>query len=363
MYFRVAAAMFAVCLAAAAQSLSVDQLSSFIQSSIQLKQSDREVASFLSKVKLTERLDDRQIETFQAMGIGPKTLQALHELRDASQGLGVARPVVEPPKPRPIPPPSSEEQAAYIEEARDYALNYSRTLPDFICTQVTRRYAAGVPGTRYGGTRGGDPSWHLMDTLTIRLSYFEQKEDYKLVLVNNTVTNADYHQLGGATSTGEFGTLLRDIFERSSQARLEWDHWATLRGRRALAFAYRVAQPNSQWHIQYEHELDIVPAYRGLIYIDKDTHRILRVTLAADDIPAGFPVKSAETVLDYDFQDISGQKFLLPLKAETRLATADILNRNDVEFRLYRKFSTETEIKYDTPEPLDENQTKEQPIK
>jgi len=49
------------------------------------------------------------------------------------------------------------------------------------------------------------------------------------------------------------------------------------------------------------------------------------------------------------------------LKAVMRMRQAKLLTKNDVEFRLYRKFTAEAEIKYDTPEPLPEDKTKEQP--
>src|SRR5882672_9106613 len=111
MLYRFVAAVFAVCLSASAQSLSVKQLTGFIQSSIQIKQTDKEVAGFLAKAKMTEKLDDRAIEELQGLGIGPKTLAALHLLRDQSQGLAVAAPVTAEAKPAPKPPPSSEEQA------------------------------------------------------------------------------------------------------------------------------------------------------------------------------------------------------------------------------------------------------------
>ena len=361
MLSRLLALCFLVAWSASAQSLSVQQLMSFLQSSVQMKQADKEVAGYLAKAKLTEKLDDRTIEEMEGLGIGPKTAAALRLLRDRSQTLATAQPAVPEAKPRPIPPPSAEEQAAIIDEVREYSLNYSKTLPDFICTQVTRRYIAAVPGGRYAvRAGGGDPSWQLQDTLTLRLSYFEQKEDYKLILVNNTVTQEDYRKLGGATSTGEFGSMLKDIFERSTEAHFEWDHWATLRGRRALAFAYHVAQPHSNWMLDYERQVHITPAYSGLVYVDKDTHQVLRVTLAAEGVPASFPIQQAETILDYDFQTLSDHPFLLPLKAENRLRTSDVMTRNDVEFRLYRKFSSESEIKYDTPAPLPEDQTKEQ---
>ncbi len=367
MRYRVPAAVFAVCLAAMAQSLTVEKLVSFLQSSQKMiqegKMTDKELANFLSKVKLTERLDDRTIEDLEGQGtIGPKTLEALHALRDRSQTLAAAKLPAIDAKPAPIPPPSSEEQAAIITEVRDYALNYSKTLPDFICTQVTRRYAAPAPGTKHGGAAGSDPTWYLQDTLTIKLSYFEQKEDYKLILVNNSMTNQDYKSLGGATTTGDFGSMMREIFEPSTQAHFEWDHWATLRGRRTMVFSYRVDQSRSQWHINYDRKMDIVPAYRGLVYVDRDTHMVTRVTLEAIDVPAGFPIQRAETVLDYDYQDIAGHTFLLPLKASTLMASAEYLTRNDEEFRVYRKYSADTTITFDTetPEPLPEDKTKEQ---
>lgn len=367
MRLRLLAAVFAVCVAAMGQSLSVDKLVAFLKSSQKLinegKMTDRELANYLVKVKLTERLEDRVIEDLMGDGaLGPRTLNALRTLRDQSQAFATARPITPEAKPTPIPPPSSEEQAAIISAARDYALNYSKSLPDFICTQVTRRYAAAPPGTRYGGSAGSDPSWYPLDTLTLKLSYFEQKEDYKLILVNNTVTTQDYKTLGGATSTGDFGTMMKEIFEPGTQARFEWDHWGTLRGRRVMAFAYHVPQSRSQWHINYDRKMDIVPAYRGLVYIDKQTRQITRVTLQAIDIPPSFPVRRAETILDYDFQEISGHTFLLPLKASTLMAADDYLTKNDAEFRVYRKYSAESDIKFDVtdvPAPLSEDKTRE----
>ena len=357
MHFRLSAALLAVCLAAASQTtLTVDQLIAFIKSSIQLKQADRQVAGFLSRSKLTESLNDRTIEELQGYGAGPKTVEAMKQLRDASRNLPKPRPKPPAAKPSPIPPPSSEEQGRILDEVRQNALNYTRSLPDFICTQVTRRYV--------------DPSglemWQAADTLTARLSYFEQKEDYKLILINNRLTDQSYNAVGGATSTGEFGSMLREIFELRSRASFDWSRWATLRGRRVYVFAYRVPQPYSQWHISYERKMDIVAGYHGEVFVDRETHMVMRITLEAEDIPPSFPVQQARDMLDYDFTKIGEQDFLLPLRAEVRMRSDRVLTRNDVEFRMYRKFSAEASVKFDvdaTPAPLPESQTKEQPPK
>jgi hypothetical protein len=66
--------------------------------------------------------------------------------------------------------------------------------------------------------------------------------------------------------------------------------------------------------------------------------------------------------LDYDFQDISGHTFLLPLKATTIMAASDYMTKNDEEFRVYRKYSAESDIKFDVtdvPAPLTDDKTKE----
>ncbi|HLK67510.1 MAG TPA: hypothetical protein VKU19_28935 [Bryobacteraceae bacterium] len=377
MRYRLLAAVFAACLVATGQSLSVEKLVAFLQSSEKLiaegKMTDRDLGIYLSKVKLTERLEDRTIEQIQGFGkIGPKTLQALNGLRDRTQSLAIAAPILAPAAPTPIPPPTSEEQAAILDEVRQYALGYSKNLPDFICTQVTRRFAAPAPGSKYYYAVTGHktaeadapPAWQALDTLQIRLSYFEQKEDYKLIMVNSSPTTQDYKTLGGSTSTGDFGSMMREIFEPGSEARFEWDHWGTLRGRRVMAFSYRVPQERSQWHINYDRKLDIVPGYSGLVEVDKNTHEVMRVTLHADDIPESFPVRKAETVLDYDYQDISGHTFLLPLKAQVIMAANDYLTRNDEEFRIYRKYSASSDITFDSdektpPPPLTDDKTKE----
>jgi hypothetical protein len=345
----------ALCLCAAAQTaLNIDQLVSFVRSSIQLKHPDKQVAGFLSKLKLTEQLDDRTIEELQGYGAGSKTLEALRALREVSKGLPKPAPKAPKPAPNPIPPPSPEEQKRIIEQVREYALNYSKSLPDFICTQVTRRYF--------------DPSglefWQSQDVITARLSYFEQKEDYKLVLVNNrAVIDQSYDSLSGATSRGEFGSLLKTLFEKKTHADFGWERWATLRGKRTHVFSYRVAQPYSEWHITYEHKLDIVPGYRGLVYVDRQTNMVLRVTLEAEDIPPSFPVQQASTVLDYDYTKIGERDYLLPLKGVVHMRHDKFLIKNEVEFRLYRKFSAETTVTFETPPPLPEDQTKEQPPK
>jgi hypothetical protein len=168
--------------------------------------------------------------------------------------------------------------------------------------------------------------------------------------------------MGGSKSFGEFGSMLREIFEPSTEARFEWDHWGTLDRKRVMAFAYHVSQSRSQYRLVVEDaKLSIITAYRGLVEVDPKTHVVMRVTTIAENIPPDFPIRKAEDDLFYDYQDIAGHTFLLPLKSQVLMSGGDVLTRLDEEFRLYRKYSAEAGITYDTDPlpPLPEDKTKE----
>jgi hypothetical protein len=98
--------------------------------------------------------------------------------------------------------------------------------------------------------------------------------------------------------------------------------------------------------------------------VDGTTREILRVTLAAEGIPADFPIRMAETILDYADEDISGHTFLLPHVAQTISSAEGYLHKNEEYFTLYRKYQVESELKFDgvIPPPPSEDEMKEKPV-
>lgn len=344
------------CLAALAQqSISVDKLVEFLHSSIKLRMPDKQVASYVNKMRLTQKLDDKLIEQLQGDGLGPKTVAALHQMSAASASLPVA--VLKKPDPPPPPPPapSMAEQNDILNEAREYALNYTKNLPDFLCLQVTRRY--------YDPT--GSDDYRNYDTVTAKVSYVEQHEKYELLTVNNKYMTSSYESLGGTISSGEFGSMMREIFDPDTDTEFHWLRWATLRGRRTHVYSYVVDQPHSKWSIEDRTVHDrISPGYSGLVYVDRDTHAVMRVTLKAEGIPATFPIQEADDRLDYDLTEISGHQFILPMMAQVHLRAGKINQKNDIEFRGYRKFSGDATIRFDdvSADPIPEDKINEQPV-
>jgi hypothetical protein len=322
--------LFAACVCAQ-QKMGVAQLKSVLRSSIRLNHNDKQVAEYIRKIQLTERLTHRDVEELFHEGLGPRAAEELRKLVAATASLPPPVKDPAPVKPVPLPPPSSVEQARVISEAREMA-----------------------PGLEM---------FALVDTVAERLSYFEQKEEYKLISVNGKWTDADRWKLGGATSSGEFGTMLREIFELATETEFQWERWGKLRGRICHVYSFRVRQAKSKWHISWQRQLEIVPGYRGLIYIDRDVPIVLRVTMEAVDIPPSFPIQEARTMLDYDFVDIAGNDYLLPLRSEMRMREGRLLVKNQVEFRSYRKFGAEAIITFDPNlEPIPEEKLQEEKV-
>src|SRR3954447_25015211 len=72
----------------AQMEMNVQQLVDFIRSELALRQhSDKQVAAYVKKIKLSEKLTDKTILDLQAQGAEPKTVAALQELRDQAAAL------------------------------------------------------------------------------------------------------------------------------------------------------------------------------------------------------------------------------------------------------------------------------------
>ncbi len=344
--------MLACSAAWAQRAMSVAQLEAFIKSAVGMKQSDKQVADVLKNVKLTQRLDTRTVEDLQGMGAGPRTLEVLRTLSQASIGMPMPGPVVASTTPAalPPPPPSEAEKAAVLAEVRKNSLEYTASLPNFICTQMTRRHVD-----------YGNGFWRLQDTIQEHLSFVDGKEDYKVVLVNNLPVNVAHNQLGGTTSSGEFGTMLSQIFKKETETEFRWEAWATLRGRRAHKFYFRVLQSRSDYDI-YDGASgrEMIGGYHGYIWVDAETKMVMRMKMDVDGLD-NFPIKAIGLDLNYDFVDISGRKYVLPLKYDLVSSRGKEGTRNEVEFRRYSRFTADSAIIFDTPDEIPKDQLEEQP--
>ncbi len=343
----------------AQRPMTVAQVVTFVGSQVKIKGDDRATADFLlHRVKLTEKLEARVVEELQGQGAGPKTVQALKKLADESAGLPAApaaEAVAAPPAPP--PPPSSAEQAEILAAIKDYALNYTKGLPNYMCIQTTRRK---IHPTVSGYIPYGD-------VIREELSFVDHKESYKVQMVNSqAVANIEHNQLGGAISNGEFGTMLAHIFDPETGAEFDWDHWATLRGKRMYVFAFKVPK-SAGYSMSYgndrESRKDYTSAYNGLIYADRETKAVMRIKMDCVGIPKEYPIKTVGITLDYEPTKIGDEIYTLPFHFELNSTDTVAIVKNEADYKLYRKFGAESAITFAESDPVPEDQLKEQPDK
>ena len=107
---------------------------------------------------------------------------------------------------------------------------------------------------------------------------------------------------------------------------------------------------------------EMIAGYHGLIYADPETKMVMRIKFDADGLQ-NFPINRVSLDLNYDFVDISGRPYVVPLKAELQSGAGSYASRNEVEFRRYERFSADATIIYDVPDQIPADQLEEQPIK
>jgi hypothetical protein len=327
---------------------TVSDLIATVRAGFTAHKDDKQIAKSIAKFKLSERLDPVVLDHLESEGAGPRTLEELARLEDET--LELPPPTPPPAFPHPLLP-SQAEMSAAIYKARLFAASYDNNLPDFLCDENIVRYEQ----------LGANSEWRQRDTLRLRISYEDQQEREKLVAWNGRLTQLTLAAVGGAQTTGEFGSLMLQVLDPRSKGKFRWDHWTLLRNRPTEVYSYHIDAADSQYRLLFGAAYDraeTVPAMEGMLYLDAETGEVMRIANHAADIEPGFPVRLAATTLDYGAQEIGGKRFVLPLHSETRMATTSIHTRNFMQFSGYRKFTGDSTITFGDPDTAAEPKIK-----
>ncbi len=256
--------------------------------------------------------------------------------------------------------PSDAEVRELIEKTRANTLESVEEMPDFVVKQIINR------GIAYAGTG----NFRSLDRLVVGVSYRSSgQEEYKVLSVNGVLQNKaeakqSYSETGGTSSTGEFVTILSKIFTPESDTKFEVVDTDSIRGRRTVAFDYSIEREKAKQQITFfgYYDNSVITGMKGRIWIDREDFRVLRIESEATEIPESFPVRSAKRVIDYDWVDISKQKYLLPLVSDVRLTArqnTDIYEtRNVIKFKDYQKYGTDVIVLDDDVEDVPQEEKK-----
>jgi VWFA-related protein len=238
-----------------------------------------------------------------------------------------------------IPPPTPEQLREIVATARHRALDYGKSLPNFVCIEVTDRSA----------DTSGKGNWKHRDSIAELLSYHDNSEERSTLEVNgkrSRLTRADLSSTW-PLSVGEFGAILNLVFQLTSKTDFEWKEAATLGDGSGMlqVLSYRVARKNATIVLS-QGNADAAVGFHGLVYIDSATNGVRRVTLEAGDVPKSFPIRASTMTVDYSYVAISGRDYLLPVRSSVKLERAHKkADLNEITFRNYRRYASRTKIK------------------
>jgi hypothetical protein len=225
-----------------------------------------------------------------------------------------------------------------LDQARYHAAEFMDDLPNFVVTQIVTR-SVRTPKKK---------DWQRQDKLEIELSYRAKTgEQFKLVRYNDKPTQMTYDQLKGATTTGEFGSILGALFSPQSQAEFKEVRRETFHRHQTVIYDFRVRKAFSSNTItDVNSGRTVTTAYSGSVWIDTESGRTLRIEQSSEDIQPGFSITLAKRAVEYDWTVIDGHRYLLPVYAEVILGN-DLKRyylRNVIELRNYHMFDTDLKI-------------------
>lgn len=243
-----------------------------------------------------------------------------------------------------------------IDAARGRAMEFAASAPDYIVKRTTIRYQGSyhpdVVHLVYDHWQmPAVVDWDPIDAVTMQLAIVNKKESYSNIAVNGTPMK-DLPE--GSWSTGEFAVTLLEILSPESATTFTHQREETIRKRPAYRFDYSVDREHStlsitagpfSWAPAIVH---YTSGYGGTIWIDRETGQVLRIEQTARGLPDTFPLETVTGATDYDYVQIGGRQYCLPVHSEAVNCSRRLLCwRNVTSFTHYDKFGSQTSIQFE----------------
>ncbi len=230
-----------------------------------------------------------------------------------------------------------------IAEARRANLSFSSTLPNYICDQTIDRFASKNLGRK----------WTKSSVVESEVLLIGHEERYQNIRIDGREAGDDMTLIEGPWSTGEFATILTNLFREETWAQFERVGPDTINDRALSQYDFHVEKDYSRWALHINSQT-YLPEYQGQAWIDESSGRVYRVQKEALYLPADYPLITVETDVEYDWVTIDSQQYLMP-------ATANVLScvrgsarcfKNEIAFSSYRKFTAASTV-FNTESTID----------
>jgi hypothetical protein len=227
--------------------------------------------------------------------------------------------------------------AGDIEKVRDYAVHYTKTLPNYTCTQRVFR-------TTTKTAVMADFRRPQQDVIEEQVSYVDGREMHKVLKMNGQPPGTGAGADQGMSSRGEFAALLNAIFQPETQTEFRFERTVALNGARVDIFSFRVPQPRG--YVLQGRQGKVVVGYRGKLYADAVTAAVVRIEMNCTDIPPNPDYSEVGLTLDYKPTAVAGRRFILPAHYSLHVRNSLAVTEIETDYRAYRRFAADSSITF-----------------
>ena len=229
-----------------------------------------------------------------------------------------------------------------LAKASEISADASRRQSNFICRQTVQRFESRNLGRK----------WQEGDLIEAEVLLIGNEEHYQQIMKNGNLRGGKMKDQGGVWSTGEYGTMLYNLFifghanqaEKAGGAPDEF----------GVAYEYKVSRRKSGWSIHVDGADAYITAYDGRFWIDPKSSRVTKIEMTATGLSNAFPLRAVVNSVSFATAKVNGEGYWLPItaQAESCVRHTASCHRNDITFNDYRKFTAESSI-YQTESKID----------
>ena len=230
----------------------------------------------------------------------------------------------------------------------EFAVTLQRRLPNVICQRTIKSYVGSRP----------------FQTITAEVRHEDGRDTYSNVMRNGKPFKESMAHLPGSWTEGEFGSVVSFIFGEESRSRFRFEKETQWRSAPALLFEFELAAENNHaWRVE-ANGLEVLPGFRGKVWVDAASHELRRVEMQAEHLnelkPEERPnltiqrssrkpiflLESLKISVDYAKQLLGdGSEFILPTESEDRKCLiSGTCIRDQVRFENCHKFGAKARI-------------------
>lgn len=196
--------------------------------------------------------------------------------------------------------PTKKNWSQFLEAVRAKVFERANNLPDFICSQATRRFQ-----------RIGKGGWKQEAYTVHELSFYNKQKHYKNLSLNGIPPQ----------SAGAFRSAVGGLFYPKTKSNFKLDRLEKISGRQVIRIRFEVSQKTSNRTIHLPEKDPITYGYKGRCWVDIGDYQVVRLRLKDERMPVNDDISGYQLWIDYAKKGIGKGSVYLPTKVEERVIT------------------------------------------